>query len=116
MMSANDVGQSFSHGERLRARAFEIEKELGVGIAWLEQFDELERQHGFADAAHSLQTGDGNAADFDLGQQLFQLIFAAGKVIGWGWGLVAWCWSNRIERRGRIREYDVLIACNDDSV
>ena len=60
-----DVGQRFSHGERLRACAFEIEKELGVGIAWLEQIDKLERQCGFADATHSLQTRNVNAANFD---------------------------------------------------
>jgi len=34
-------------------------------------------------AAHPLQTGDGKAADFDCGQQLVQLIFAAGKVSRW---------------------------------
>src|SRR6185369_17586671 len=82
MVSANDVGQRLSHGERLCARAFEIEKELGVGIAWLEQFDELERQSSLTDAAQPLQTGDGNATGFDCSEQLFQLIFAAGKVSG----------------------------------
>ena len=41
MVSADDVGQGLRHGKWLRARAFEIEKELGVGIPRLEQFDEL---------------------------------------------------------------------------
>src|ERR1043165_9432559 len=104
MVCANDVGQGFGHGERLRTCTFEIEKELGVGIAWLEQFDELERQSSLADAAHPLQTGDGNAAGFDCSQQLFQLIFAAGKVSGWSRHFVESSWSNRTEYlRHRIR-------------
>ena len=51
MVSANNVGQSLSHGERLRAGTFEIEIELGVGIVRFKQFDELQRQRGFANAA-----------------------------------------------------------------
>src|ERR1044072_6679194 len=98
MVSANDMGQGLSHRERLAARAFKIEKELGGGIALLEHFEQFERQHSLTDAAHPLQAGNGYAADFNRCQQLFQLIFAAGKVSGWSWNLVKLC------RCGSVRD------------
>jgi hypothetical protein len=88
MEGAEDVGHGLRGGEGFFADAFEIERDLRVGIVRREFGSEFEGEGGLANSALALESGDVDAAFFDGDAEFGEFGGASGEVGGRGWELV----------------------------
>jgi hypothetical protein len=79
MISADDVFHRRGGRERVRARALQVEVNMGIGEAVFDALGKLERKRGLANTAESMHPGDGHALA-EFGEQFVQLPLTSGEI------------------------------------
>ena len=81
MERADDVRHRLRGSQGLGVYSFEIEVELGIGIAWRQICCQLAGERGFSDASQSPEPKDGTGSALDeLGTEGLQVLLTACEV------------------------------------